>query len=176
MNDELARARAGDVHAFAELVRGHQRSVYSLALRMLCNREAAEDLSQDVFLELHRRLAGIESAGHLAHWLRRVVVHRAIDLLRSPSYVHRGQSEEMSDLAAPMDDDPILWQQLRALLDELPPAARAVMLLRYQEDLDPLEISSTLAMPINTVKSHLKRSLAALRLRLRANDCAMAGG
>ena len=88
MNDELARARAGDVHAFAELVRGHQRSVYSLALRMLCNREAAEDLSQDVFLELHRRLAGIESAGHLAHWLRRVVfIGRSICFVARPTSI-----------------------------------------------------------------------------------------
>jgi RNA polymerase sigma-70 factor (ECF subfamily) len=57
---------------------------------------------------------------------------------------------------------------LRELIGELPASARAVMLLRYQEDLDPLEIARTLDMPINTVKSHLKRSLAALRERLSA--------
>jgi RNA polymerase sigma-70 factor (ECF subfamily) len=51
------------------------------------------------------------------------------------------------------------------LLSQLPPAARAVMTLRYQEDLDPQEIAHTLDMSINTVKSHLKRSLEALRQR-----------
>jgi RNA polymerase sigma-70 factor (ECF subfamily) len=49
---------------------------------------------------------------------------------------------------------------------ELTPAARAVVVLRYQEDLDPVDIASTLDMPINTVKSHLKRSLTLLRTRV----------
>ena len=62
--------------------------------------------------------------------------------------------------------DPLLQRHLRALVAELPSSARAVVLLRYQEDLDPLEIARTLEMPINTVKSHLKRSLASLRERL----------
>jgi RNA polymerase sigma-70 factor (ECF subfamily) len=55
---------------------------------------------------------------------------------------------------------------LRSLVTELPPAARAVVLLRFQEDLDPVEIARTLRMPLNTVKSHLRRSLAQLRERM----------
>jgi RNA polymerase sigma-70 factor (ECF subfamily) len=53
------------------------------------------------------------------------------------------------------------------LIAELQPAARAVVVLRYQEDLDPTDIASTLDMPINTVKSHLKRSLTLLRARVQ---------
>ena len=52
---------------------------------------------------------------------------------------------------------------MRALLAELSPPARAVLLLRYQEDLDPQDIARTLDMPLNTVKSHLKRSLESMR-------------
>jgi RNA polymerase sigma-70 factor (ECF subfamily) len=55
---------------------------------------------------------------------------------------------------------------LSALLQNLTPDARAVVLLRYQEDLDPTDIARTLDMPVNTVKSHLKRSLESLRERL----------
>jgi RNA polymerase sigma-70 factor (ECF subfamily) len=62
--------------------------------------------------------------------------------------------------------DPLLQRHLRALLADLSPDARAVLLLRYQEDLDPLEIARTLDMPINTVKSHLRRSLDAMRQKL----------
>jgi RNA polymerase sigma-70 factor (ECF subfamily) len=58
-----------------------------------------------------------------------------------------------------------LQGHLRRLLLELSPPARAVLLLRYQEDLDPVDIARTLDMPINTVKSHLKRSLETLRQR-----------
>jgi RNA polymerase sigma-70 factor (ECF subfamily) len=53
------------------------------------------------------------------------------------------------------------------LVGELSPAARAVVVLRYQEDLDPVDIASTLDMSINTVKSHLKRSLTQLRARVQ---------
>jgi RNA polymerase sigma-70 factor (ECF subfamily) len=59
----------------------------------------------------------------------------------------------------------LLQRHLLALLAELSPPARAVLLLRYQEDLDPVEIARTLGMPLNTVKSHLKRSLESMRER-----------
>ena len=58
---------------------------------------------------------------------------------------------------------------LQSLVAQLPPAARAVVLLRYQEDLDPADIARTLRMPVNTVKSHLKRSLAELRERMTSS-------
>jgi DNA-directed RNA polymerase specialized sigma24 family protein len=60
----------------------------------------------------------------------------------------------------------VLRQHLQSLIVRLAPMPRAVMLLRYQEDLDPLDIARTLGIPVNTVKSHLKRSLAALRTQL----------
>jgi RNA polymerase sigma-70 factor (ECF subfamily) len=65
--------------------------------------------------------------------------------------------------AADASHDPLLERRLRDLVSRLPPMARAVVLLKYQEDLDPSEIARTLDMPLNTVKSHLQRSLASLR-------------
>jgi RNA polymerase sigma-70 factor, ECF subfamily len=169
-DEHLSRARAGEPTAFAALVRAHQRSVYSLALRMLGTKEAADDLAQDVFLQLHLNLKTIESAAHVAFWLRRVVTHRAIDRLRQRPRVEVASIDDEPEIAdAPVADDPLLQRQLRALVAELPAAARAVVLLRYQEDLDPLDIAQTLDMPVNTVKSHLKRSLAALRERIGAS-------
>ncbi|HLJ39693.1 MAG TPA: sigma-70 family RNA polymerase sigma factor [Steroidobacteraceae bacterium] len=167
----LERASAGDTAAFAALVRRHQRSVYSLSLRMLADRFQAEDLAQEVFLQLYRSIRSVESETHLAFWLRRVTVNRAIDRLRREPPLSQAALSEADGLAAePSEIDPILERRLRALLRELAPAARAVVLLRYQEDLDPTEIARTLKMPLNTVKSHLKRSLAALRERLGNED------
>lgn len=165
--DLLTRALAGERAAFGALVRSHQRSVYSLALRMLADRHAAEDLAQEVFLQLYRSLSALSSEAHLAFWLRKVTIHRAIDRLRREPRHELAALEEVQLTAGEAHSgDPILERRLRGLLGQLPPAARAVVLLRYQEDLDPADIARTLGMPVNTVKSHLKRSLAELRERM----------
>ena len=166
-DDLLSRAQSGDAPAFAALVRLYQRAVYSIALRMLSDRQKAEDLAQEVFLQLHRKLDGIESAAHLGFWLRKVTTNRAIDRLRREPKIEAVALAEDGDLVAEESDaDPLLQRRLGDLVAQLPPAPRAVVLLRYQEDLDPLEIARTLDMPINTVKSHLKRSLLTLRTQM----------
>jgi RNA polymerase sigma-70 factor (ECF subfamily) len=164
LDGELARARLGDRAAFAVLIRAHQRAVYSLALRMLGNREMAEDLTQEVFMQLSGNFPLIESGRHLAFWLRKVTANRAIDQLRQQRRIElTGLDAEAEIFSTEAGEDPLLQRHLRALLAQLSPAARAVLLLRYQEDLDPMQIAETLNMPINTVKSHLKRSLDLLR-------------
>lgn len=169
---ELALARNGDAQALTALVVAHQRSVYSLALRMLGTRDLAEDLAQDVFMQLNRNLKSIESREHLAFWLRKVTAFRAIDQLRRRARLATTSFEEDTHLKSDThadhyhdadSSDPLLQRHLKLLLEELSPAARAVVLLRYQEDLDPVDIARTLEMPINTVKSHLKRSLQFMR-------------
>ena len=149
-----------------ELVRAHQRSVYSLALRMLGTRDLAEDLTQDVFMQLNGHLTSIESNEHLVFWLRKVTTNRAIDQLRRRSRIELTPLDEEAAMFGTVDGgDPLLQRHLHLLLLELSPPARAVMLLRYQEDLDPEDIARALDMPVNTVKSHLKRSLDLLRRR-----------
>lgn len=166
-DDTLALARGGDATAFAAIVRRHESMVFSLALHVLQNRAAAEDLAQDVFLELYRSLCRIESAAHVMWWLRRVTSHRCIDELRRL----RRRVEQPMDVvpdrgAAPRPRELFLEGRLPQLVANLPPRARMVVVLRYQEDLEPSEIAEALDMPVNTVKSHLRRSLAVLRAGL----------
>ncbi len=164
LDEQLSRARLGESSGLSALVRAHQRSVYSLALRMLGTKDLAEDLTQDVFMQLSGNLKSIESNRHLAFWLRKVTANRAIDAIRRRSRVVMASLDEAEQLfSAEESSDPLLQRHLRDLLQELTPQARAVLLLRFQEDLDPLDIARTLDMPINTVKSHLKRSLDSLR-------------
>ena len=161
------KARIGDREAFAALVRQHQSMVYSLAWHYLRDVGTAEELAQEVFLELHRTLASLESADHAANWLRRVTVHRCIDQTRRQRNRPRiGLDEIVEPAAAARDFDLFLSERLRKLTASLPARARAVLLLRYQEDMEPTEIARELEMPINTVKSHLQRSLAMLRGKL----------
>jgi hypothetical protein len=81
-NDTFSKARRGDAVAFGAIVRRHQSMVFSIALHALRNPTAAEDLAQEVFLELYRSLGRIESETHTVAWLRRVTSHRCIDELR----------------------------------------------------------------------------------------------
>jgi RNA polymerase sigma-70 factor (ECF subfamily) len=163
---DFAAARSGDSNAFVRLVREHQARVFTLGLRLTGRREDAEELAHDTFLGLHGQLCNLESALHVRHWVCRTVTHRAIDLLRARARRPQGQSLDPLLLEVPVEDnsgDPLLHRTLRALLLRLPEIARAVVVLRFQEDLDPLDIAATLDLPLNTVKSHLRRSLDWLR-------------
>lgn len=152
---------------FPALVRQHQRMVFSIAVHMVRDRMAAEEIAQDVFLKLHQEMASMKSAAHVEHWLRRVTVHRAIDYGRK----HRSDPDvALDELQMPAKEaagnDIFLARRLRTLVASLPEKARAVVVLRYQEDMMPEEIAKLLEMPVGTVKSHLQRSLAMLRDKL----------
>ena len=163
----LAEARAGSESAFAALVREHQAMVFGLAYHFLQSRAQAEELAQDVFLALHQNLARVESARHLVFWLRRVTSNRCIDSVRSAQRRRELPIDELHEPAVPAQvSDPLLGELLRTLVAELTPDARMVVTLRFQEDLDLSEIAAITDMPVNTVKSHLRRSMDALRRKL----------
>ena len=152
---------------FADLVRQNQSMVFGLAYHFLHDRDLAEETAQEVFLSLHRNLYAIESVSHAAHWLRKVAVQRAIDEARKRQRRPQVALELVPEPAArTAARDPMLSEVLRRLIATLAEAPRMVMILRYQEDLDPSEIAEILEMPIGTVKSHLQRSLALLREKL----------
>jgi RNA polymerase sigma-70 factor (ECF subfamily) len=156
---------------FAGIVADNQSMVFSVALRFLRDREVAEELAQDVFLQLYQQLRRIESAAHATWWLRRAICHRSIDEMRKrklrPRIALDSVPEPQDKFAPP---DPMLRDRLRKLVGALPEKARMVVVLRYQEDLDPGEISEMLDMPVSTVKSHLHRSLAILRGKLQKQE------
>jgi RNA polymerase sigma-70 factor (ECF subfamily) len=165
--DPFELARNGDAAAFAEIVRRHESMVFSLAVHVLGSRAAAEDLAQEVFLELYRHLPRLESAEHVVWWLRRVTCHRCIDELRRPKHRLERQMDAVPDRGvSPPARELFLEDRLHLLVERLPPVARMVITLRYQEELEPSAIAKTLGMPVNTVKSHIRRSLAVLRASL----------
>jgi RNA polymerase sigma-70 factor (ECF subfamily) len=148
---------------FAEIVRQQQGMVFSIALRFLRDRQAAEEIAQDVFLHLHRHLDSLKSPEHVTFWLRKVTSHRCIDYARRRKWAQVSLDDVPELPAATPAGDPLLHRKLRQLVASLPEKARAVVILRYQEDLTPTEIALVLTMPVATVKSHLQRSLATLR-------------
>jgi RNA polymerase sigma-70 factor (ECF subfamily) len=141
--------------------------VFSIARHFLGDPSSAEELAQDVFLQLHSALNGLESDEHVKFWLRRVTAHRCIDhrRRRRPQQV---SLEEAPELSIPeTGGDPLLARRLRQYVASLPEKPRLVMILRYQEDMSPEDIAEVLAIPVATVKSHLQRSLAMLREKVK---------
>ncbi len=165
----LAKAAGGDQIAFADLVRQYQAMVFSLAYHFLHDASLAEELSQEVFLQLYRFLPKIESPSHLQFWLRRVTSHRCIDWARRNHHRSDISLEDVAEPAAPESPkDPVLARKLRRLVAALPEKSRMIVTLRFQEDLQPSEIAEVLEMPVNTVKSHLHRALELLHQKLNA--------
>jgi RNA polymerase sigma-70 factor (ECF subfamily) len=152
---------------FEQLVDEHQSMVFSLAWRMTGDRGLAEEIAQDVFLELDRHLGKMESAAHACFWLRRVAMSRSADALRRRRVrctdlwveIDEHHGIRMEERSSP------LGARLEVLLATLPEPQRAALVLRYQEDLTPEEIAATLDAPLATVKSHLQRGLKLLRAK-----------
>ncbi|HUX44043.1 MAG TPA: sigma-70 family RNA polymerase sigma factor [Terracidiphilus sp.] len=152
---------------FEQLVDEHQSMVFSLAWRMTGDRGLAEEIAQDVFLELDRNLAKIESPMHALHWLRRVAMSRSADAMRRLRVRGLDRWVEMDqEFGSPAEESGSpLGARVEQLLSTLPETQRAALVLRYQEDLTPEEIAATLSMPVATVKSHLQRGLKLLRAK-----------
>ena len=164
---DSAQARPEPALDFETLVRRHQAMVFSIAYHFLQDRPAAEELAQDVFMQLHRHLDALQSADHVTFWLRRVTTHRCIDYSRRRRFRFLRLDSVPEPAAEVTPPDPLLSKRLRALVAGLPAPARMAVVLRYQEDLTPEEIARVLDRPVATVKSQLQRSLRTLRERLQ---------
>ncbi len=151
---------------FTDALHRHKARVYSIAYRILGESGAAEEVAQDVFLELHRSLPRLESDQHVLAWLRRVTCHRATDALRRRAARGGAIWNEPDESALPISEPPApspLMNRVERLLFTLPPAQRTVIVLRYQEDMEPEDIAIELGMPLATVRCHLQRGLHLLR-------------
>jgi RNA polymerase sigma-70 factor (ECF subfamily) len=154
-------------HEFRRLIETHQRMVFSLALRILGDYAIAEEVAQDVFLELHRSGERLENEDHVRFWLRRTAKHRSIDALRRKSNRPEAAADEWLEsdyTAAPIRAlNAGTEARLESLLRTLPEGLRAAIVLRYQEDMLPDEIAAVLGQSAASVKSQLHRGLTLLR-------------
>jgi len=161
--DLVRRFQDGEPGAFEQLYTYYGDRVYRFCYRLCGHTADAEDLAQEVFIHLYQNLGSIESPAHLKFWLRRVTSHRCIDYARKQR-MKTVSVDDAPEPVAPSDfRDSLMTAALRRIVATLPEKPRLVVTLRYQEDLDPSEIAELLGMPLNTVKSHLRRSLVILR-------------
>lgn len=164
----VAAAQAGSHTAFAALVRRHGVRVRGLLFRLCGDPALTEDLAQEVFLRAYRGLAGFEARARLTTWLHRIAVNLVLNhRARVPVVAALSDAGLELAVAAPEDGvDPgriVLRRDLGAAIAQLPKAYRRVVELHYAGELGYAEIADVLAMPVGTVKTHLRRAKAQLR-------------
>jgi RNA polymerase sigma-70 factor (ECF subfamily) len=176
----VRRCLSGDQRAYQELLRRYRRSVYSITLRMVGNREEAKDLAQEVFIRAFRSLRRYDPSRPFSSWIFKITSNLCIDYYRkkrlSTISIHEtyaGDDDrprvELAD-PSPGPDEVVARKgrkdRLELLLQALPPRYRIVVLLRHKEELSYEEIAEELRIPIGTVKARLHRAHRILRTRL----------
>lgn len=140
--------------------------VFSICWHFLRDRTSAEELAQEVFLQLHRNWSSMKSPEHITFWLRKVTSHRAIDFARKRK---RHPETSLEETAEPTTleriHDTFLSTYLERMVASLPQKQRIVVVLRYQEEMEIEEIARMLKMKPATVKTLLARSLELLRAK-----------
>jgi RNA polymerase sigma-70 factor (ECF subfamily) len=164
--DLIARAQGGDKAAFGELVRYHREGVVNVVYRMCGNLHLAEDAAQEAFVRAWQHLPNYQPRSAFRNWLYRIATHVALDALR-----HERGTEDVDELSVAAEEGgPEIkvvskerGEYVRRAVLNLPPASRAVLVLREYEGLSYREIADTLGIPIGTVMSRLNYARGRLR-------------
>jgi RNA polymerase sigma-70 factor (ECF subfamily) len=172
---ELARLAAeGDESAFEELYRLHHRRVYSLCLRMTQNPVEAEDLTQEVFVLLFRKIGSFRGESAFTTWLHRMTVNQVLmHFRRKKSRPEQATEEGDAPVAVETGTEnpnamPIVDRiALERAVEKLPPGYRAVFVLHDVEGYDHAEIARTLGCSVGTSKSQLHKARMKLRGLIR---------
>lgn len=166
-NDEalIQKAADGDRAAFESLYRAHAGFVYNVAVRIVRHTEDAEEVTQEVFLTLYRKLKTFRFGSSLKTWIYRVTSNEALSFLRKRSGSDKRRvSEEILERVPSSErlDQGLIQADKKAavasLLENLNPNQRACLVLREMEGLSYAEIAHTLSVNVNTVRTWLKRA------------------
>ena len=173
--DLVEASRKGDQTAFSRLVGATQSDVFNLALGVVGSQQDAEDATQEVYLRVWRALPGFRGQAQFRTWLYRISLNTCLNRRRSlqrelrriaphAAFEHlRGEGVGPAEMALQRERRTALWGRVSAL----PEKYRLVIALFYQQQLSYQEIAQVLALPLNTVKSHLNRARKALAKSLR---------
>lgn len=173
---ELAkRAAAGDLSSFEEIYRRSFRRVYALCLRMTANQTEAEDLTQEVFIQLLRKIGSFRGESAFTTWLHRLTVNQVLMHFRkrksTPEFT--SEDEETPDQIVRGTENPMAMPvidriALERAIAQLSPGYRTVFVLHDVEGLEHQEIARALGISVGTSKSQLHKARLNLRKLLRA--------
>ena len=177
--EAIERAKQGDAGAFEFLYHLHKRRVYSLCLRMTANTAAAEDLTQEAFLQLFRKIGTFRGESAFSTWLHRMAVNVVLMQLRKKGLAvvpldDTIETEEESTKKEPGGEDlrlagSIDRLQLDQAVSELPPGYRTIFLLHDVEGYEHNEIAGMVGCSIGNSKSQLHKARMKLRELLKTS-------
>ena len=166
-----ARCQAGDTEAFETLYRQHASRIYALASRMAGSAEDGEDLLQEIFLQVFRKIGGFKGEAALGTWLYRLALNHCLDYVRSRQ-AKMNKLTETLDASASFEplarhDTPIARMDLERALERLPDGCREAFVLHDVEGFDHKEVGAVLGIAEGTSKSQVFKARARLRTLLR---------
>jgi RNA polymerase sigma-70 factor, ECF subfamily len=169
--DLISLVQTRDAQAFAALYDRHSRAAYSLAYRMMGERQAAEDLVQDSFLKVWRASESYRvERGSVRTWLLSIVHNSGIDQIRSTA--SRRRTQERVEVSAPRSQPSEAFaeswrnsqrEQIREALKTLPPEQLKILELAYFSGYTQVEIAELLGLPLGTVKGRMRLGLKKVR-------------
>ena len=181
--DLLSLLGDGDAQAFALLYDRHSRAAFSLAYRIMGERQAAEDLAQDAFIRIWRGAPSYRTGrGSVRTWMLSMVRNRGIDQLRS--HASRRRTQEKIEACAPRSQPneafTETWRnsqraQVREALNTLPQEQLKILELAYFSGYTHVEIADLLGLPLGTVKGRMQLGLKKLRGHFEARGMAATG-
>ncbi len=164
-DDIIVQASEGDLAAFEVIYKAMSGFVYNVALRIICNREDAQEVTQEVFLIMHQKLKEFRFESSLKTWMYRIAVNCALNSFRKTANL-KNKFVEYEDTPETVIDSEthqaIEKEHFNTLVDKalsvLNPKQRACIVLRNIEGLSYEEIAKALGVNVNTVRSNLKRA------------------
>jgi RNA polymerase sigma-70 factor (ECF subfamily) len=177
-NEIIANILGGEKRRFAQLVDRYRDQVMTLAVRMLRNREEAEEAVQDAFIRAYNGLGKFEGSAKFSTWLYRIVYNVCLTRIeRRPASAYSIEFDEerhyeIEEVAAFRRPDfdlesKDLIELVRDMIDRLPQHYRSVITLFYIQELSYAEICEVSCLPLGTVKAHLFRARSLLQRQLR---------
>ncbi|HWS82236.1 MAG TPA: sigma-70 family RNA polymerase sigma factor [Rubrobacter sp.] len=169
--DLISLVEAADAEAFATLYDRHSRAAFSLAYRMMGERQASEDLTQDAFLKVWRGASSYRAdRGSVRTWILSIVHNRGIDQIRSQASRRRTQErvEASAPRSQPSEAFAEAWRnsqrdQVREALNTLPSEQLKILELAYFSGYTHVEISDLLGLPLGTVKGRMRSGVKKIR-------------
>src|SRR5918912_2092831 len=169
--DLISLVETSDAEAFATLYDRHSRAAFSLAYRMMGDRQTAEDLAQDSFLKVWRNASSYRAErGSVRTWILSIVHNRGIDQLRSHASRRRTQDriEASAPRSQPSEAFAETWKnsqrdQVRQALNTLPPEQLKILELAYFSGYTHLQISELVDVPLGTIKGRMRLGLKKMR-------------
>jgi len=162
----VSLARTGDRNAFEELVRRRQSPIRNLMRRFCNNDSLADDLAQQVFLQVWLKIRTLRRAKAFPAWLKRLAVTVWLQHLRKNDVLHN--AGELTDVELTESETHGVGMDLDQALGTLPYTARLCVVLSYHEGMSHREIAKLMSLPVGTVKSHINRGAQRLQQVLSA--------